>query len=305
MMNEGGSTARCDAARVECEPGSMESLTVPCGRCNSGTQRAVHTCGADCRWGALEPSGACSNETAACDPRDSRSETRGCECGRTQSRTLTCSDTCEWIPGAWDACDLAGLECKPGQTAPETRDCECGRTQSRTKTCSDSCTWVAGAWSACDLTGLECKPGQTAPETRGCECGRMQSRTKSCSDSCKWVSGEWGACDLAGVECTPGQTQMQTVACASCGTRTQQRGCAADSCKWGAWADVSSACASSCEDCAEVQFCKAPSGQPNPGGTKCRQMLKACTHEQALTDCQQDIPVVCGAVSQPFFMQYL
>lgn len=205
----------CDEALFECEPGTTETQQLPCGLCNTGTQRAARSCGTDCRWGTPEPSGECTDVTAACEPGEEMAESRGCECGRTQARTLTCSD------------------------------------------------------------------------------------------SCTWVGGEWGACDLTGVECQPGMTQTQTVACASCGTRTQQRSCAADSCSWGDWSDVSSACASSCEDCTEVQFCMAPSDQPNPGGTKCRQTDRACTREQALADCQEDIPVVCGRVSEPFLMQYL
>lgn len=256
---EASDAGQCDAD-AECEPGTTDTQMLPCGLCNTGTQRATRSCGADCHWGAPELSGQCTNVTAACEP---------------------------------------------GDEAPESRDCECGRTQARTNICSDSCTWVKGAWGECDLSGVECLPGDTMPETQACECGRMQSRTMTCSDSCTWAGGAWGECDLTGVQCTPGQTQMQTVACASCGTRVQQRSCAANSCTWGGWSDVSSACASSCEDCAEVQFCEAPSNQPNPGGTKCRQTSRACTREQALADCQADIPVVCGTVHQPFYMQYL
>ncbi|HTU61744.1 MAG TPA: hypothetical protein VMF89_24980, partial [Polyangiales bacterium] len=278
---------------------------LPCGWCNTGTQRATRTCGEDCRWSTPEPSGQCSNVTAACEPGAEKPDSRGCECGRTQTRTLTCSDTCTWVEGAWGACELSAVECLPGDTMPETQACECGRTQSRTATCSDTCTWTRGAWGECDLSGVECLPGATMPETQACECGRMQSRTMTCSDSCTWVEGAWGACDLNGVQCKPGQTEMRTVACSSCGTRVQQRSCAANSCTWGGWSEVSSACASSCEDCAEVQFCEAPSNQPNPGGTKCRQTSRACTREQALADCQEDIPVVCGSVHQPFYMQYL
>ena len=255
-----GDAGHCDDATAECDPGTSETQMLPCGSCNTGVQRAQRSCGTDCRWGTPEPSGQCTNVTAACEPGDEKPESRGCACGRTQSRTLTCSDSCTWVEGAWGECDLSGVECLPGDTMPETQACECGRTQSRTMTCSDSCTWTGGAW---------------------------------------------GECDLAGVQCKPGQTQMQTVACASCGTRVQQRSCAANSCTWGGWSDLSSACASSCDDCAEVQFCQAPSNQPNPGGTKCRQTSRACTREQALADCQADIPVVCGTVHQPFYMQYL
>jgi hypothetical protein len=258
-MSDAGNGTRCGPA-PECEPGTAESVMLPCGACGSGRDRGTRSCGEDCRWSVPVPSGTCMNVTGACEPGDRSSESRACECGRMQTRA---------------------------------------------KTCSDSCEWIADAWGACDLTGVECKPGDQTTESRGCECGRMQSRAKTCSDSCHWDTADWGACDLAGVECKPGDSQMQTVPCASCGTRTQQRSCAADSCKWSGWSDVSAACASACEDCAEVQFCMAPSGQPNPGGTKCRQMLKACTREQALADCNADIPVVCGKVSQPFFMQYL
>jgi hypothetical protein len=255
-----GDAGQCDEASAECEPGTSETQMLPCGLCNTGTQRATRSCGADCRWGAPKPSGQCTNVTASCEPGDEQPESRGCECGRTQSRTNTCSDSCTWVEGAWGECDLSGIACSPGDTMPETRACECGRTQSRTNTCSDSCTWGAGAWGECNLDGVQCKPGET---------------------------------------------QMQTVACASCGTRVQQRSCAANSCTWGDWSDISSACASSCYDCAEVQFCEAPANQPNPGGTKCRQTSGACTREQALADCQADIPVVCGTVHQPFYMQYL
>lgn len=205
----------CDDATAECEPGTSEKQMLPCGPCNTGTQRSTRSCGADCRWGAPEPSGQCTNLTAVCEPGDEKSE---------------------------------------------SRDCECGRTQTRTTTCSDSCTWGSPAWGECNLTGVQCEPGAT---------------------------------------------QLQTVACTSCGTRVQQRSCAANSCTWGGWSELSSACASSCDDCAEVQFCEAPADQPNPGGTKCRQTSRLCTREQALADCQADIPVVCGTVHQPFYMEYL
>lgn len=210
-----GDADQCEEASAECEPGTSETQMLPCGLCNTGTQRATRSCGADCRWGAPKPSGQCTNVTAACEP------------------------------------------------------------------------------------------GDEEPEARDCECGRMQSRTNICSDSCTWVEGAWGECDLADVQCKPGETQMQTVACDSCGTRVQQRSCAANSCTWGDWSDISTACASSCYDCSEVQFCEAPANQPNPGGTKCRQTSGACTREQTLADCQADMPVVCGTVHQPFHIEYL
>jgi hypothetical protein len=34
-------------------------------------------------------------------------------------------------------------------------------------------------------------------------------------------------------------------------------------------------------------------------------MDRACTRDQALADCREDIPVVCGRVTEPFYMQYL
>lgn len=251
----------------------------------------------------------------ACDPARKECE-RGATtnvmfpcgwCGSgTQTAARSCGDDCRWsMPVASGACMNVSAACEPGAHVTDAQTCACGRTQMRARTCSDSCEWITEDWGPCDLTGVECTPGASMPETRRCECGRTQTRPKACSDSCHWVTGAWSACDLDGVECKPGDSQTRTVDCATCGTRSEQRSCAADSCKWGAWSQLSAACASACEDCAEVQFCMAPSGQPNPGGTKCRQTLKACTHEQALADCNQDIPVVCGKATQPFYMQYL
>lgn len=53
--------------------------------------------------------------------------------------------------------------------------------------------------------------------------------------------------------------------------------------------------------CSEVVYCDTPADIANRG-TWCRQ--KACSREQALGDCNEDVSNVCGKKIEPFYMEY-
>jgi hypothetical protein len=50
-----------------------------------------------------------------------------------------------------------------------------------------------------------------------------------------------------------------------------------------------------------VMYCDTPPDVANRG-TWCRQ--KACSREQALADCNEDVAEVCGTKIEPFLMEY-
>jgi hypothetical protein len=157
----------------------------------------------------------------------------------------------------------------------------------------------------CNGNPSVCKANEVERQMEACgNCNRgTRTRTRTCAaDGCSWGAfGAWSACSNATTECDPGApAQTQTVACTTCGSRTQTRTCSRDTCTWGAWSD-SSAC-SWCEECSEVVYCDTPADIADRG-TWCRQ--KACSREQALADCLEDIVPACGTTIQPFFMQYL
>jgi hypothetical protein len=157
----------------------------------------------------------------------------------------------------------------------------------------------------CNGVPPACRANELERQMEACgNCGRgVRTRTRSCTaDGCSWGAwSAWSACSNQVTECDPtAPAQMQTVPCTTCGTRTQSRSCSRDTCTWGAWADTS-AC-SWCEECSEVVYCDTPADIADRG-TWCRQ--KACTRQQALSDCMEDVQSACGATTQPFYMQYL
>jgi hypothetical protein len=157
----------------------------------------------------------------------------------------------------------------------------------------------------CNGAPPPCRANELERQMEACgNCGRgVRTRTRSCAaDGCSWGAwGAWSACSNQVTECDPSApAQTQTVSCTTCGTRTQSRSCSRDTCTWGPWSDTS-AC-SWCEECSEVVYCDTPASIADRG-TWCRQ--KACTRQQALGDCMEDIQSACGATTQPFYMQYL
>jgi hypothetical protein len=156
----------------------------------------------------------------------------------------------------------------------------------------------------CGGNATVCEANQTDMEQEACgACGSgTRTRTRTCAaDGCSF--GEWSAfgdCSGEHTECDPnGAAQTQTVSCPTCGSKTQKRTCSPTTCKWGAWSD-SSAC-SWCDECSEVVYCDTPANIADRG-TWCRQ--KACSREQALADCKEDVQNVCGGFTQPFLMEY-
>lgn len=157
----------------------------------------------------------------------------------------------------------------------------------------------------CDGAMTACRASEVERQMEACgNCSLgVRTRTRTCAtDGCSWGAwGAWGACSNPVTECDPnGAAQTQTVACTTCGSRTQSRSCSRDTCKWGAWTNTS-AC-SWCEECSQVVYCDTPADIANRG-TWCRQ--KACSREQALADCMEDVENTCGATTQPFYMEYL
>ena len=58
-----------------------------------------------------------------------------------------------------------------------------------------------------------------------------------------------------------------------------------------------------CEECAEVVYCNTPADVAENRGTWCRQ--RACSREEALADCVNNIVPLCGgATAEPFFMEF-
>lgn len=267
-----GGTSACDPSADACEPGATRVVMEPCGPCNSGTQRSTLRCNSDCRWGDPEPLGECSDITAQCEPGDTKPEVQPCACGRTQTRTATCSDRCEWVPGTWTACDLAGVECAPGDEELETRSCQCGRSQSRGKVCSEACRWeVRGDWSECDLSGVQCQPGQTGSQTRMCAgCGTVPQQRSCAADTCNW--GPWmdmGTCPVCEDPSRPPATSA----------REPER--------FGR---------------VYVEFCDYLTSE-HPAGTVCRTYSGESVDAAAVAECIADATdIVCGGVRQPAWL---
>jgi hypothetical protein len=156
----------------------------------------------------------------------------------------------------------------------------------------------------CGESAPVCEANQTDMEQEACgACGSgSRSRTRTCAaDGCSFGAwSAWSACSGVHTECDPsGPAQTQSVSCPTCGSKTQKRTCSPSTCTWGAWSDTS-AC-SWCEECAEVVYCDTPADVADRG-TWCRQ--KACSREQALADCKEDVQRVCGGFTQPFLMEY-
>ncbi len=157
----------------------------------------------------------------------------------------------------------------------------------------------------CDADAPACQANEVDRQMEACgNCGSgVRSRTRTCAaDGCSWGAwSAWSACADQNTACDPnGPAQTQTVACTTCGTKTQSRSCSRDTCTWGPWTDIS-AC-TWCQECSQVVYCDTPANIADRG-TWCRQ--KACSREQALGDCMDDVKAVCGATVQPFLMEYL
>ena len=156
----------------------------------------------------------------------------------------------------------------------------------------------------CGGGGLVCQGGAQEENSESCgDCGSgVRKQTRTCAaDGCSWSAwSAFGACTGEHTECDPdGPAQTQEVACPTCGSKTQSRSCSASTCTWGAWSDTS-AC-TWCEECSKIMYCDTPADIANRG-TWCRQ--EACSREQALADCKEDVKNICGAMTQPFFMEY-
>jgi hypothetical protein len=155
----------------------------------------------------------------------------------------------------------------------------------------------------CGGSGAICQANEPGVESEACgDCGSgTRTRTRACAaDGCSWGEwSAWGACGGEHTACAPGAKETRSAACTTCGSRTQARTCSPDTCTWGAWSDTS-AC-TWCEQCSEVVYCDTPANIANRG-TWCRQT--ACSREQALADCKEDVERVCGAFTQPFLMEY-
>jgi hypothetical protein len=156
----------------------------------------------------------------------------------------------------------------------------------------------------CEGDAVVCQASQPDQQMESCgSCGSgVRLRTRSCAaDGCSWGAwSEWSECTGQQAECDPGgPAEQRSVGCTTCGSKTQSRTCSAETCSWGAWTDTS-AC-SWCEQCAEVVYCDTPANIASRG-TWCRQ--KACSREQALADCKEDVEGTCGSMIQPFYMEY-
>lgn len=303
------SAPACDRARAQCAPGDRDAQQRACGNCDLGTQSRERSCTGDCRWGHWSSWSECSGVTAECAPRQIRTGVRACGfCGTgTQPTRQVCTEQCKWGPMTGSAeCKGVIGSCNPEDTATESRPCGACSTgkQTRSRTCSITCTWSDfEPWSECQNASGGCEPGETSTQQRPCgACGSgVQVRTRSCTKRCQWGKyGGWGGCSDIKAACEPGEIDARTVACTTCGERSQQRTCNAASCAWSAWTDTS-AC-SWCEQCAVVMFCDTPDEVARNRGTWCRQ--NACSPQQALDDCKQDVEGVCGETVEPFFMQY-
>lgn len=196
-----------------CGPGSSAD-PVSCGNC--GTR--VDICNATCQW----ETGICVDE--GCTPDDEQEQTdTAVPCGncglKTQKRTRTCSDSCQW--GAWTEWSDVTSCASQGVCAPDAEDEEeqtgvscgdCGtKSQIRTRTCSSQCSW--GEWSgwsdSSGCVGQGCNPGNSYPEN----CANGGTQIVTCNDSCQWETGE-----CTGQGCTPGTVSDPVDCIGSCGS---------------------------------------------------------------------------------------
>jgi hypothetical protein len=150
----------CLVPTRECEAGDVETETLPCGACNTGTQARTRSCDAAmCVWSTWSEFGACTGVTAACTPQ----QTTGCENGDSCGHRV-CTDSCTW--GACQPISPGGcLRIRAGHTdmGSNFRCCGVGGWQF----CLPSCTWSAqcapcteGAPDYCS----ECYPNGSPPK---------------------------------------------------------------------------------------------------------------------------------------------
>jgi len=239
--------------------------------------------------------GAKKRDTRACGPCDSG----------TQTRAFTCTEQCRWKADAdWLPCAEISAQCMPMATRSATRACglcDTGK-QTTAQTCTEACAWGEPQLGECKDETAACKPGDTDMQRQACGACNTgnQTRSRTCTDACSWGAwSAWSACGGVSVECTPGTpAQTRTVDCTTCGTRNQQRTCNPNSCSWDGWTDTS-AC-TWCEQCSIIMYCDTPDNVAANRGTWCRQ--QACSREQALGDCREDVARVCGTLIEPFFM---
>jgi hypothetical protein len=150
----------CQLPTRECDPDGVETETMPCGACSTGTQTRTRSCdAATCTWSTWSDFGECTGITAACTPQATRACANGDSCGH-----RVCSDSCSW--GACQPIQPGGcLRIREGHTdmGSNFRCCGVGAWQF----CLPSCTWsaqcepcAAGAPNYCS----ECHPPGSVPK---------------------------------------------------------------------------------------------------------------------------------------------
>jgi hypothetical protein len=185
----------CDTACDEsfgCCRGAVES-------CTGGGGPGVTTCGSDCTRGPCVPTGdpcngADDDGDTTCDTGFAcclgASESSGCPCGGSQSRT--CGAGCVW--SGWSGCSA-------GTCVPSTVEgCMTGCGLGGTRTCTGSCTW-----GGCDppSTAYRCPSGGAVYGDRGsCDASCSETADCSCSTTSEYFRVAGGT--EYGCECAPG-----------------------------------------------------------------------------------------------------
>lgn len=231
---EDGTWSACDAP-TDCDCTSGDTRMTACPMCGLQRQRCVD--------GVWMDEGECTGG-GACTAGTTGMETKPCGlCSEgIQTRTRTCSDSCEWSEWTeWSECTGQTAQCPPGLDETETQACGACGFQTRSRICNSTCGWDAWTeWSECDDSSAVCMPGQVDTQEEPCPCSpgasMKRTRTRACTDLCMWGEwSEWSPC--ASGECMPGTTETgHPKRCGGCGAQTPTRTCTAE-CTWGDWVD--------------------------------------------------------------------